>query len=74
MNCGFDKHFYLDLLLETDNKGNLSSKIYDKRDDLIFLCAAIFHYCRHVESLCHSSYAIVEHVVITKTFYTDVSY
>ena len=27
---------YLDLLLETDNKGILSTKIYDKRDDFNF--------------------------------------
>ena len=29
---------------------------------------AIFHHRRHMEYLCHSSYVILEHVVITKTF------
>ena len=58
---------YVDLLLKTDNKGNLSTQIYDKRDDFNFPIT-------NFPFICDSLYAIVELVVITKTFCTDVSY
>ena len=41
---------YLDLLLETDNKGNLSTKIYDKRDDFNFPITNFLFLCGNIPS------------------------
>ena len=41
---------YLDLLLETDNKGNLSTKIYDERDDFNFLITNFPFLCGNIPS------------------------
>ena len=52
---------YLDLLLETDNKGNLSAKIYDKRDDFNFTITHLQQYSgiAGIWSFCVTAYTLL---------------
>ena len=68
---------YLDLHLEIDSRGELTTKLFDKRDSFNFhivnfslFWVAISHQLPHMACTFRSSYVILEHVIYIKTFLT----
>ena len=72
---------YLDLHLETDNRGRLKTQLYDKRDELTFPIpvvnflspVTIFQQHQHTEFTFHNSYVILELEPSTVIFRTELS-
>ena len=53
---------YLDIFLKTDNKGSLSTKLYDKRDDLNFPITNFPFICGNIPALPAYGVYISQHI------------
>ena len=55
---------YLDILLNRDINGKLTTQLYDKRDDFTsHIYVAIYHHHLHMVCMSHNSFDTLEHIL-----------